>query len=194
MTNCASWRYWSQICHVAFGYFLLSEYGNSSLFGSLAKFVAYSYLHANVIDFMGTTTINVSIKGALIKTHSKLIEKGNFLLENFSVKAKSNYDKGDSNWTIELSTTIKVKIVPPFDLPIKLFFHPKDTINSFGWRMLQPYATMTIGFVVIGVHGEINGKFELLVANGTSPEDIHIVDIYITLSSFIILHYSIFKK
>jgi hypothetical protein len=60
--------------------------------------------------------------------------------------------------------------------------------------MLQPYATMTIGFVVIGVHGEINGKFELLVANGTSPEDIHIVDIYITLSSFIILHYSIFKK
>jgi hypothetical protein len=81
---------------------------------------------------MGTTTINVSIKGALIKTHSKLIEKGNFLLENFSVKAKSNYDKGDSNWTIELSTTIKVKIVPPFDLPIKLFFHPKDTINSFG--------------------------------------------------------------
>jgi hypothetical protein len=81
---------------------------------------------------MGTTTITINIKGALIKTHSKLIKKRNFLLENFSIKAKSNYDKGDSNWTIELSTTIKVTIVPPFDPLIKLFFHPKNTIDSFG--------------------------------------------------------------
>ncbi len=79
-------------------------------------------------------------------------------------------------------------VLPPFDPHIKLFFHPKDTINSFGRRMLQPYAT-TIAFVGINVHGEINGKFELLVANGTSLEDIQIVSIYITLSSFIILHY-----
>jgi hypothetical protein len=38
--------------------------------------------------------------------------------------------------------------------------------------MLQPYSTTTIAFVGISVHGEINGKFELLVANGTSPEDV----------------------
>jgi hypothetical protein len=30
-------------------------------------------------------------------------------------------------------------------------------------------------FVVIGMCGEINGKFELLVANGSSPKDIQIV-------------------
>jgi hypothetical protein len=78
---------------------------------------------------VGTTTITISIKGILIKTHSELIKKGNFLrLEIFSIKAKSNFDKGDSNWIIELSTTIFL----PFDPPIKLFFHPKDTINSFG--------------------------------------------------------------
>jgi hypothetical protein len=35
--------------------------------------------------------------------------------------------------------------------------------------MLQPFATKTIAFAIIGVHDEINGKFELLVANGTSP-------------------------
>jgi len=53
---------------------------------------------------------------------------------------------------------------------------------------------MIIAFVVIGVHGEIDGKFELLVVDGTSPEDIQIVGIYITLSSFIILHYFVFNK
>jgi hypothetical protein len=48
---------------------------------------------------------------------------------------------------------------------------------------------MTIAFAVVGVHGEIDGKFELLVADGTSLKDIQIVNIYITLSSFIILHF-----
>jgi hypothetical protein len=84
------------------------------------------------------------------------------------VKAKSNYEKGDLDWTIELSTTTEVTIVLPFDPPIKLFFHLKDIINSFGRHMFQPFATTTIAFAIIDVHGEINGKFELLVANGTS--------------------------
>jgi hypothetical protein len=60
--------------------------------------------------------------------------------------------------------------------------------------MLQPFVTMTIAFVVIGVCGEINGKFELLVVDGTSPKDIQIVNIYITLSSFITLYYFVFNK
>jgi hypothetical protein len=47
---------------------------------------------------VGTTTIIISIKGTLIKTHSKLIKKGNFFrLEIFSTKAKFDYDKGDSD-------------------------------------------------------------------------------------------------
>jgi len=41
--------------------------------------------------------------------------------------------------------------------------------------MFQPFATTTIVFVVIGVCGEIDSKFELLVANGSSSEDIQIV-------------------
>ncbi len=32
---------------------------------------------------------------------------------------------------------------------------------------------MTIAFYVIGVHGEINWKFELLVTNGTSLQHTH---------------------
>jgi hypothetical protein len=56
----------------------LNWYGNFP-FGSLAKFVVYSYLHANVIDYVGTTTITINIKGTLIKTHFELIKKINYL-------------------------------------------------------------------------------------------------------------------
>jgi hypothetical protein len=44
-----------------------------------------------------------------------------------------------------------------------------------------------ITFVVSDVPIEINGKFELLVVNGTSPKDIQIVNIYI-FSNFIDLY------
>jgi hypothetical protein len=53
---------------------------------------------------------------------------------------------------------------------------------------------LTIAFTIIDVCGEINEKFEFLVTDGTSPEDIQIVSTYITLSSFITLYYYIFNK
>jgi len=42
------------------------------------------------------------------------------------VKAKIDYDKGDFDWTIELSTTTKVTTIPTFDPLVKLHFLPKD--------------------------------------------------------------------
>lgn len=112
-------------------------------FGSLAKSIVYSYLHVDVIDYVGTTTTTVSIKGALIKTHFELLKKINLLwLEDFFVKCKSNNDKGDLDWTIEPSIATKMTIIPPFDPLIKLFSHPMDIINSFGYQMLQPFTTM----------------------------------------------------
>jgi hypothetical protein len=41
--------------------------------------------------------------------------------------------------------------------------------------MLEPFAATTISFVVIGVCGEIDNKFELLVVDRSSPKDIQIV-------------------
>jgi hypothetical protein len=41
--------------------------------------------------------------------------------------------------------------------------------------MLQPFATTTIAFVVIGVRGEIDNKVELLVIDGNNLKDIQIV-------------------
>jgi hypothetical protein len=39
--------------------------------------------------------------------------------------------------------------------------------------MLKPFVITTIVFIVIGVHGEIDNKFELLVPNRTNLEDIY---------------------
>jgi hypothetical protein len=65
---------------VVFECFVLNVYGNLSISStSLFKFVAFSYLHANVIDTMGTTIITVNIRAGLIKTHVKFIKKGYFL-------------------------------------------------------------------------------------------------------------------
>jgi len=74
-------------CNVVFNCLILSVYGNFSLSRSSTKIITYFYLHANVIDYVGTTTITINIKGTLINTHFELIKKGKFFqLEKFSIK------------------------------------------------------------------------------------------------------------
>jgi len=43
--------------------------------------------------------------------------------------------------------------------------------------MPKPFTTITIAFVVIGVCGKIDSKFELLLVDGNILEDIQIVSI-----------------
>ncbi len=97
------------------------------------------HIFMHVIDIMDTTIIIINIRGGLIKTHAKFIRKCCFLwLENFSMKAKIDYDKGYFDWMIELSTSTKVITIPTFDHPMKLHFLPKDNIHNFFCHMLQP--------------------------------------------------------
>jgi hypothetical protein len=93
------------------------------------------------------------------------------------MKAKIDYDKGNYDWMIELSTSTKVTTILAFDPLVKLHFLPKDTICSFSCHMIQLFVTTTIVFVVIGVHGEIDIKFELLVVDRSNPKDIQIVSL-----------------
>jgi hypothetical protein len=81
------------------------------------------------------------------------------------MKAKTNYNKENFNWTIEVSRDTKVKTILAFDPLVKLHFMPKDTIHSFSHHMFQPFTTIVIIFYVIGVRGEIDNKFELLVVD-----------------------------
>jgi hypothetical protein len=57
------------------------------------------------------------------------------MVRKFYMEAKTNYDEGDFDWTIELSTTTKVTTIPTFDPHQKLHFLPKDTIRSFSRHM-----------------------------------------------------------
>jgi hypothetical protein len=65
-----------KVHNVVFECLVLNVYGNSSISStSLSNFMAFSYLHAYVIDIMGTTTITINIRGGLIKTHVEFIKK-----------------------------------------------------------------------------------------------------------------------
>jgi hypothetical protein len=113
---------------------------------------------------MGTTIITINIKGGLIKTHIEFIKKGCFLqLKKLFMKAKKNYNLFFFDWTIEVSANTKLKTILVFDALVKLHFMSKDTIHSFSHHMLQRFTTTTVAFDVIGVCGEIDNKFELLV-------------------------------
>jgi hypothetical protein len=57
------------ICNVVFERLVLNVYDNLSIScTSPFKSMAFSYLHANVIDIVGTITITISIKGSLGKS------------------------------------------------------------------------------------------------------------------------------
>ncbi len=165
--------------NVVFNCLVVNVYGNLSIScTSPSKYMASAYLHAYVIDIVGTSTITFSIRRSLIKTHVEFIKKSCFLwLENFFVKAKIDYDKGYYNQKIELSTTTKMKTIPTFDPLVKLHFLLKDTICNFSFRMLQQFATTTIVFVIIGVCGDINSKFELLVVDENNLKNIQIISL-----------------
>jgi hypothetical protein len=115
----------------------LKVYCNLSISSTFPfKYVTFSYLHVDVIDIVSTTTITISIRRGLIKTHVEFIKKGHFLqLKNLYVKAKTDYDKRDFNRTIELSIAIKVTTILAFDPFVKLHFRPKDIIHSFSHYM-----------------------------------------------------------
>jgi hypothetical protein len=50
-----------------------------------------------------------------------------------------------------------------------------NTIASFHKFLHDKFAMATIVVLVIGVHGEMDERFELTIANGETSDDIHIV-------------------
>jgi hypothetical protein len=83
------------------------------------------------------------------------------------VKAKTNYDKGDYEWTIKLSIATKVTTILAFDLFMKLQFLSKYIIRNFSHRMPKPFTTITIAFVVIGVCGRLITNLSYCLLMGT---------------------------
>jgi hypothetical protein len=59
--------------------------------------------------------------------------------------------------------------------------------------MLQHFTTMTIAFAIIGICGEIDGKYEFLVANGASLKKHLDCDIYILFFQVLLLYIIMFS-
>jgi hypothetical protein len=175
---------------------VLGVYSNScSFFWSLQKCITYSSIHAYVIDFVGTITSIISIKGILIKTHSKLIKKATFYSWNFFL-SKANPTMTKDIWIRPLSFLhpLKGQLYFLSTLLSNYFFIPRtlSTILAIACcNLLQQWPLHLLSLVC---NGEINAKFELLVVDGTTLEDIQIVSMYIILSSFITLYHFIFNK
>ncbi len=184
------------ICNVAFDYLVLSVYSNScSFFWIVPKCITYSYLHAYVIDFVGTIASIISIKGILIKTHSKLIKKATFYSWNFFL-SKANLTMTKEIWIRPLSSLHPLKGKLSF-LSTRLsnyFFIPRTLSTILAIACCNLLQQQPLHLLSLVCNGEINGNFELLVVDGTSLENIQIVSMYIILSNFIILYHFIFNK
>jgi hypothetical protein len=76
------------------------------------------------------------------------------------VLSKANLIMTKEIWTRPLNFLQPLKLQSSFVLTLLLRkFHFKNTTNNFGQHMLQPFATTTIAFSAIGVHGAIDGNF-----------------------------------
>jgi hypothetical protein len=136
----------------------------------------YMYLHVDVTGRYGFCIITVTIQGHLTYTHSKKLVVGKFFrLENFSVKEKDVYEKGDSDFVLWISSSTVCSSISPSSPPFVLHFLATDTISSFATRMHAKFSIATILVVVTAVRGEIQDCYELRVADGVNPGDIQIV-------------------
>jgi hypothetical protein len=160
-----------------------------------SQFITYSYLHAYVIDFVGTITIIINIKCLLIKTHSKLIKKATFYSWNFFL-SKANLTMTKEIWIRPLNFLHPVKGQLSFLLTLlsNYFFIPGTLSTILVIAYCNLLQLRSLHLLSLVCNGEINGNFELLVVDGTSLEDIQFVNVYIILSRFITLYHFIFNK
>jgi hypothetical protein len=152
------------------------------MFWSLAKFITYSYLHAYVIDFVGTIIIIINIKGILIKTHYKLIKKATFYSwKKFLSKANLTMTKEIWIKPLNFLHPIKGKFSFLSTLLLNYFFIPRTLSTILAIACCNLLQLWPLHLLSLVCNGEINGNFELLVVDGTSLEDIQIVSMYIIL-------------
>lgn len=85
-----------------FDCYIVSRYDN---FDNKEK-PKYKYLHVDVTNRYRFCIITVTIQGHLAYIHSRKLVVGKFLrLENFSVKGKDAYEKGDSDFVLRISSS-----------------------------------------------------------------------------------------
>lgn len=158
----------STIKDVAFECIVLNRYGK------FEKVAPYLYLHANVIDLHGFTTITMTIGGVLINFHLDKFVKGKHLrIKNFFMRTHANFEKGDLNVSLKVTSSIVVDTLD--DVDVQLCFLHINLIASFIQQIHKKWAIATLVVVVICLQGKVDGRLELIVVDGDSPSDIQTV-------------------
>ena len=143
----------------------------------LRKQLKFTYLHCDVIDRLGLTTVTVSLKTPEIEQHQAKFHVGLVLhIENFDVSLKSekSFEKGDMSVAIKIESTTAVNVVEGKDNEFVPKFYHTDSIGEFR-KYHDQWALATLVVCVISIRGAYGRFNQLLVANGDTENDNDIV-------------------
>jgi len=136
------------VLDIVFEGFVLNHYGN---FGSSSVF---AYLHVDVIDQCGISTLSVTLSGALVTLHGdKFIRKNHMQIKKFTMTPQVKWEQRDLHICIHVSSLTLVNV-----LSHEIIFHFDHTyiIASFCKFLHDEFVTTTIVIFVISVQGETN--------------------------------------
>lgn len=160
---------------VAFEGKILSRYGN----WDPTKDVKHPYLHCDLLDREGYTTITMSLVRPQIEQHEGKLNVGSFIrIENFGVASKSekSFEKGDMPVVLKVQSTTSVTTISNGGENefIPKFYH-SDSIAEFCKRSHEQWPTATIVVCVIGIRGTYGRYHQLVIADGFTESDNDIV-------------------
>ena len=160
---------------VAFEGKILSRYGN----WDPTKDVKHPYLHCDLLDREGYTTITMSLVRPQIEQHEGKLNVGSFIrIENFGVASKSekSFEKGDMPVVLKVQSTTSVTTISNGGENefIPKFYH-SDSIAEFRKRSHEQWPTATIAVCVIGIRGTYGRYHQLVIADGFTESDNDIV-------------------
>lgn len=159
---------------VAFEGKVLNSYGNYDS----EKVTEFKYLHCDLIDKEGFTTVTLSIKEEQMREHNSKLRVGQVIrVENFGVSKKSRkaHEKGDLLFVLKAMTSTIVTMLEPAPVGFKPEFYHTDTIDEFRSRSHESWACATIAVCVIELRDTYVGKYgtlyQVVVADGCSDKD-----------------------
>jgi hypothetical protein len=164
---------------VAFEGKVLTRYGTFDRIPNQAREQSsYRYLHCDVLDKEGYTTITVSVMFHLVDQHETKFKVGCYVrIENFGIKPKSlkGFEKGDMPFVIRVLSATIVSFVANLESTIVPKFYHMDTITDFWDCSHENWASATIVAVVISIRGEFEHTHQLQIADNLTEYDQDVV-------------------
>ena len=124
--------------------------------------IEFKYLHCDLVDRHGFTTVTLSVKEEQVRAHESKLRVGQIIrVENFGVAKKSarSHEKGDLMYVFKVMSSTVVSLVEPTPLGFVPEFYHIDSISEFRARSHEVWASAMIVVCVIEVRGSFAGKY-----------------------------------